>query len=99
MSPSALIHQTELEFVYQLKTKVLLTKVVGPDRGNKTMFKRFIYIGNIRSLSKFVRAFGLFPVEGSQMEKYAPELYVACQYMNSNDQSVSGRFGEIISGM
>ena len=49
--------------------------------------------------SKFVRAFGLFPVEGSQVQKYAPELYVACQYMNSNNQSVSDRFGKIISAM
>ena len=76
-----------------------MTKVVGPDRGSKTMFERFLYIGNIRSLSKVIRAFGLFPQQGSQMKKYAPELYEACQYMFLNDQSKYDRFGKIISAM
>ena len=33
------------------------------------------------------------------MQKYAPDLYEACQYMSLNDQSVSDRFGKIISAM
>ena len=33
------------------------------------------------------------------MKKYAPELHVACQYMNSNKQSVSDLFDNITSAM
>ena len=63
------------------------------------MFERFLYIGNIRSLSKVIRAFGLFPQQGSQMKKYAPDLYEACQYISSNDQSKYDQFGKILSAM
>ena len=96
---SAFIHQTELEFAFQLKNKISMTKVVGPDRGKKTMFERFLYIGNIRSLCKVLRAFGLFPQQGPSMKTYAPDLYLACQYLSFNVQSTSDRFGKIITAM
>ena len=63
------------------------------------MFERFLYIGNIQSLSKIIRAFGLFPQQGSHIEKYASELHQACQYMSCNDQLLSDRFGRIIGEM
>ena len=63
------------------------------------MFERFLYIGNIRSLCKVLRAFGLFPQQLPSMKTYAPDLYLACQYMTFNDQSISDRFGTIIAAM
>ena len=36
-----------------------------------------------------------FPVQGSQMKKYTPELHVTCQYMKSNKQSMSGLLGKM----
>ena len=65
------------------------------------MFERFLYIGNIRSLIKVVRAFGLFLQQGSHMQKYVPDFHQACQYMSFNNQSlsISDRFGKIIGAM
>ena len=74
-----------------------MTNFAGTDRGSKTIFERFLYIGNIRSLSKVIRAFGLFSQQGSQMKKYAPDLYEACQHISSNDQSKYDHFGKILS--
>ena len=53
-STSALIHITELEFAFQIKTKVSLIRRVGADIGNKIMLERYIYIGNVRSLMKII---------------------------------------------
>ena len=44
---------------------------------------------------RVVRAFELFPVQGSQMAKYAPEMYIACKYMCSNNQDVTEHFVRI----
>ena len=65
------------------------------------MFERFLYIGNIRSLCKVLRAFGLFPQQGPSMQMYTPDFYLACQYMSFNvqSQSTSDRFCQIIAAM
>lgn len=78
------IYTTQLELAYVVKAKA--TPKMASIKGNKTIFERYIFIANMKTIMTVMAEFGVFPTLKQESRQYCTLLTKVSDYYNDDNE-------------